>query len=239
MRRVAVYAGTRAAYRNMEIAAKSLVQHTAMDRVIFLIEDDVFPAELPELISCVNVSGQQWFDPDGPNYASQWTYMSMMRLALPDMLAENRVLWLDTDTIVRKDIGALFDIDLCGCYTAMVEEPVRSRDPFEYFNAGVMLMDLNKLRIDKIPEKWIRMINRKAFTAPDQDVINIICQGEILKLPPEWNDAEHITQKTKDPYIKHYAGSLKWTEPEIFRVYENQEWTVKTHDPENDSAENQ
>ena len=43
MRRVAVYMGTRNYYDMMVIAAKSLLSHTRMDRVWFLIEDDEFP----------------------------------------------------------------------------------------------------------------------------------------------------------------------------------------------------
>ena len=228
MRRVVVYAGTRAVYRNMVIAAKSLLAHTRMDRVYFLIEDDAFPEELPDVIKCINVSGQTWFDPDGPNYSTPWTYMSLMRLALPDLLQdERRVLWLDTDTIVEQDISDLFDIDLGDNYVAMVEEPTRSKYPFVYHNAGVMLIDLGVLRADGIHRKWIRLVNTEPLTAMDQDAVNIICQGEILTLPPEWNDAGHITQRTDDPYIKHYGGSLKWVEPEIFGFYEKSQWRVK------------
>jgi len=227
MRRVAVYAGTRAVYRNMVIAAKSLLAHTRMDRVYFLIEDDAFPEELPDVIECINVSGQTWFDPEGPNYSTPWTYMTLMRLALPELFSnERRALWLDTDTIVEKDISELFDIDLDGNYVAMVEEPPRSSYPFIYYNSGVVLMDLEKLR-DGTYKKWIRLVNAVPYTAPDQDMINIFCQGEILTLPPEWNDAGHITQRTDDPYIKHYGGSLKWVEPEIFGFYEKSQWRVK------------
>lgn len=50
MRKVVVYAGTRNVYHNMVVAAKSLLNHTQMDRVWFLIEDDEFPEELPDVI---------------------------------------------------------------------------------------------------------------------------------------------------------------------------------------------
>jgi len=227
MRRVVVYAGTRAVYRNMVIAAKSLLAHTKIHRVYFLIEDDEFQEYLPSVIECINVSGQTWFDPAGPNYSSPWTYMSLMRLAIPELFPnERRALWLDTDTIVEKDIGELFDVDLGDNYVAMVEEPVRSKYPFIYHNSGVVLMDLEKLRDVGVYRKWIRLVNAVQYTAPDQDMINIFCQGEILTLPPEWNDAGHITQSTDDPYIRHYGGSLKWVEPEIFGLYEKSKWRV-------------
>ena len=58
MRRVAVYMGTRNYYPLMVSAAKSLLANTRMDRVWFLIEDDEFPEELPDVIRCKNISGQ-------------------------------------------------------------------------------------------------------------------------------------------------------------------------------------
>lgn len=233
MRRVAVYAGTRNVYGMMAAAAKSLLAHTHMDIVYFLIEDDAFPEPLPSQIGVVNVSRGSWnaktyFDPEGPNYKSQWTWMSLVRLVLPDLLImEKRVLWLDVDTIVEQDIGDLFDRDLAGNCVAMVEEPVRSKYPFTYHNAGVILMDLDKLRADDTWRKWIKLINREPFTAKDQDVINLICQGEILTLGPEWNSAGHITQNAEDPYIRHYAGSLRPSGAAAFARYEKAEWRVK------------
>lgn len=233
MRRVAVYAGTRNVYGMMAAAAKSLLATTHMDMVYFLIEDNDFPEPLPGLIGVVNVSSGSWnaksyFDPEGPNYNSQWTWMSLVRLVLPDLLIrENRALWLDIDTIVEQDIGDLFDRDLAGNCVAMVEEPVRSKYPFTYHNAGVILMDLDKLRADFTWRKWIKLVNREPFTAKDQDVINLICQGEILTLGPEWNCAGHITQNAEDPYIRHYAGSLRPSGAAAFARYEKAEWRVK------------
>lgn len=223
MRKIVVYAGTRNVYHNMTVAAKSLLNHTHVDRVWFLIEDDVFPEELPDVIRCRNMVNQEWFSAYGPNYNTRWSYMSMMRLALPDILPdESRVLWLDIDTIVEKDIAGLFDTDLGGCYVGAVEEPIRSKDPFVYFNAGVMLMDLDKLR-DGMADKLIRMINTKPMRFPDQDVINILCQGEIKPLDPYYNSNQWIVLMD-DPAIVHFAADRRYTERELFQKYDQIEW---------------
>ena len=229
MRRVAVYAGTRNVYPMMVIAAKSLLSHTRIDRVWFLIEDDAFPEELPDVIRCMNISGQEYFPPDGPNYNSPWTYVSLIRLALPDLLKEEtRCIWLDNDTIVMKDIGPLTDIDLEGNYVAMVEEPVRSLYPFKYHNAGVMVMDLEALRGDWIWQKWIRIVNGKEYTAPDQDAVNLICQGEILTVGPEWNHAPGIVGESADPAIRHYCGCQRPIGNDWFEYYRKADWRVMT-----------
>lgn len=229
MRRVAVYAGTRNVYPMMMAAAKSLLAHTQMDRVWFLIEDDEFPEPLPNLIRTENAARYSIFDPNGPNYNSKWTWMTLMRLVVPVILAwEDLVLWLDVDTIVEQDIGDLFDIDMAENYVAMVAEPARSKFPFVYHNAGVMLMDLDRIREDELVKRWIRLIDRDPFTAPDQDVINLICQGEILTLGPEWNSAGAITQDARNPYIRHYAGYLRPLGLPVFEQYRKSEWRVKT-----------
>ena len=235
MKRVAVYAGTRNVYGQMVSAAKSLVKNTRMDRVFFLIEDDALPEEicglqgLPDVIRCINVSGQSFFPEDGPNYDTAWTYMSLMRLAVPRVLPAEieRCLWLDTDTIVEQDIGDLFDIPMGANYVAMVEEPVRSKYPFRYHNAGVMLMNMTAIRMDGIWKKWIRLVNREKMSALDQDAVNLICQGEILTIGPEWNNAGHITQDSANTKIRHYAGCLKPRGERVFREYEKAEWRVK------------
>ena len=223
-KRIAVYAGTRNVYENMTVAAKSLLNHTQMDCVWFFIEDDTFPEQLPEVIRTKNIRGQKWFTEGGPNYNTAWTYMSLIRLALPEILKEeSKCLWLDTDTIVEKDIGELFEKDLTGYYAGMVEEPIRSKYPFRYYNSGVCLMNLDRLR-DGTYMKMIDLVNREAYTAPDQDMINLFCQGEILKLPPEWNMAEHITEHADDPYIRHYAGCLRPRIEQAYNKYMNMDW---------------
>ena len=228
MRRVAAYFGTRDYYPMMVMAAKSLLYHTRMDRVWFLIEDDEFPEALPEVIRTKNISRQEWFPEGGPNYGAHWTYTCLLPLAFPEIFPdENRILRLDDDTVVRKDIGELLDMDLEGNVAAMVEEPVRSLFPFRYFNAGVALMDLERLRETGRYRKMIDLANREQLTAMDQDAINVFCQGEILKLDPRWNDAGHITEYTKDPYIMHYAGTRKKLMAQEYEQYRNMEWRVK------------
>ena len=223
MRRVAVYAGTRNVYHNMAVAARSLLWHTRMDRVIFMIEDDVFPEYLPGVIETWNVRGQTFFHPNGPNFNSHWTYMTLMRLALPELLPEeHRALWLDVDTIVNDDIGALFDLDLGGCPVAAAREPEWSRPGRVYYNAGVLLMDLDALRGD-LCRALIRQVNTVPMDFKDQDAINEVCKGRICTLSPIWN-ASDWTAKPIDPKITHFAADREYTRQPLFKTYERKNW---------------
>lgn len=223
MRRVAVYAGTRNIYHLMAVAAKSLLKHTRVDRVVFLVEDDEFPEWLPPVIELINVSGQTIFKADGPNFSSKWTYMTMMRLALAEILPdESRCLWLDIDTIVNGDISELFEMDLAGNTFAMVEEPGRSQSPWIYYNAGVLLMDLDRMRTG-LSADLIRIVNTRKLRFVDQDVLNLRCQDEILTISPIWNSSLW-TAKAADARIIHYAAEKDYFVRSEWKDYEAMNW---------------
>ena len=225
MNRIVVYAGTRNVYHNMTVAAKSLLRHTQVDRVWFLIEDDTFPETLPDVIRTMNMSGQTWFQ-DGPNTRKRWSYMSMLRLALPEILPEEeRALWLDIDTICNRDITELIETDLQGCYVGMAEEPIRRKTPFRYYNAGVMPMDLEALR-DGMYQEWIDLVNRRELDFPDQDVINLMCQTKIREISPYWNSNRWIVE-VSDPGITHFAADRNYEVQPLWQQYDRAEWRVK------------
>ena len=224
MRKAVVYAGTRNVYGHMVTAAKSLLMHNRdIDQVYFMIEDDSFPEPLPDVIRCINVSGQTWFPPDGANYASKWTYMTLMRLALPEILPdERRVLWLDVDTIVTDDISGLFGTDLDGCYFAAVEEPTRSKRPFVYYNTGVLLSDLDALRDGKY-QRLIRFVNGFRMDFPDQDCVNLCCQKQIKTISPVYNACPWTAQPL-DARIVHYAARHDYENQTLYKQYANMKW---------------
>lgn len=54
--KIAVYTGTRNIYQNMLPSIKSLLIHSDVDKIYLLIEDDIFPYELPPEVECINIS---------------------------------------------------------------------------------------------------------------------------------------------------------------------------------------
>lgn len=226
--RVAVFCGTRNVYDSMETAAKSLMYHTKMDRVYFLIEDDAFPRELPGVIRCINVSGQKWFDPKGKNYRNAWTWMCMIRAAFAKLLPdEKQVLSLDVDVVVNDDISELWDVDLKDYYFAGVPECDKTEKlKTVYCNFGVIMMNLEKIREDGIDEKIIESLNRDKWGCPEQDAFNHFCAGEIYPLASKYNAtrAGHITEKTDEEKISHYAGIKYWKQFKPFKKFAGMSW---------------
>ena len=222
--KVVVYAGTRNVYPQMHTALKSLLINNIIDRVYLLIEDDEFPFPLPKNVYPFNVSKQQFFPEDSPNFNNPWSYMTMLRCALGEMLPEEeeRVLWLDIDTIVDDDISDLFSLDLSGYFYAGAFEPQKSKDVFRYINAGVLLCNLQLLRISKKEYELINFLNAYKLNWLDQDIINILCQGRIRIIGSEYNQ-NNYTLPCYRPKIIHYAAMKEYSGEWAYKKYERME----------------
>ena len=213
----------------MSDSLKSLLCNTPVDKVYFLIEDDEFPFELPEIVQCINVRDQKYFPPDGPNYDNSWTWMCMIRAAYPEMFPKySRVLSLDIDVVVKDDISDLWDYDMTDYYIAGVPEPIRQKksgDPV-YINFGVCMMNLDKLRKDGKQQEIISMLNQKKLDCPEQTAFNTACAGKILALSNEYNVTpySHITGVPNTERVIHYAGQKFWRYYSSVKQFANMKW---------------
>ena len=206
VKRHAAYCGTRAIYDDMETSAKSLIANSDVDVVHFVIEDAAFPRPLPDMIEVHDVSGQTFFDADGPNMKSGYTYMAMMRAALCHVLPRvNKVLSLDADTICERDVSGVWDIPVDGRYFSATPEWHRTANGLMYCNAGVVLYNLKALRDGKADE-CISVLNSRQYTWLEQDVFNYLCQGRIAEMPSEYNSNWWTDKNAPNARIVHFAG---------------------------------
>ncbi|MBR2839875.1 glycosyltransferase family 8 protein [Candidatus Saccharibacteria bacterium] len=130
-----------------------------------------------------------------------------------------KAVYIDSDTILRGDIGELFDTDLGeNVMAAMVDPKVTAIPEFrdyvdnalnvphtEYVNSGVQVMNLKKMRKCKYLSTMIDLIRKfdADLVAPDQDYLNVILKGKILKLDPVWN-AEPVKNLPKNVKLVHF-----------------------------------
>lgn len=221
----AAYCGTREIYDDMEMSAKSLVANGGIDKVHFIIEDSEFPRPLPEIVECHDLSGQTFFKPDGPNMKSKYTYMAMMRIALCKVLDADKVLSLDADTIVRGDLGEIWEWQIDDCYFSACPEWHRSENGLDYCNFGVVFYNLEKMRDGKADE-CIDVLNRKWFPWVEQDVGSYLCQGRIHKMPYTYNACYWTNKDGTRGKITHYAGVPrdKWARRMLPRKYSEMSW---------------
>jgi lipopolysaccharide biosynthesis glycosyltransferase len=142
-----------------------------------------------------------------PSLSKIFNRMIYARLAAPELLDEPRVVYLDTDTLVKADLGELYDWDLRGRPMAAVRDMIalrlsvkspKERRYFEgkvngrsldsYFNSGVLVMDLEQFRRRKLGERAIQIIfENPDLRFPDQDALNLALDGDVLLLPERWN----------------------------------------------------
>lgn len=233
MEKIVVISGNHVVYEDMVMTAKSVLDNSTAEKIFLLAEDDSIPGEtLPGCIEVVNVSGQRYFKPDGPNMESKFTYFAMMRAALalmPELKSYDVVLSLDCDTIALKNIDGIWNLPIDNCYFAASKEMHRTHNGLLYCNTGVALYNLKKLRDGKAQEV-VDVLNARRYTWVEQDVFNYLCQGRIYDMPSEYN-VNDWTRPCYECYIRHFAGipSSEWHQrPEAF-TYRTKTWAECLH----------
>lgn len=154
---------------------------------------------------------------------------------LPDL---DRVLYLDADLIVRRTLDGLWGTDLGGAPVGAVTDPwmatiapMRGEFPQGYFNAGVLLIDLERWRDERVPQRFVEDIRRRQRAGEDpishcsdQTPLNEVLRGLWRPLSPRWNfttyhtprlaeelalAADTLAELAADPAIVHFLGSHK------------------------------
>jgi len=230
--KAAVYAGTRNVYEDMIPSMKSLLIHSDVDKIYFLIEDDKFPYELPPEVECINVSNQKWFNNDGPNINNRCSYMVLLRVAFSKLFPElDRILTIDNDTIVRENISNLWDINLENYYIAGCAEPKKTNNSFLYINMGLAMINLKKIREDCVDDKMIQALNEHYFIEAEQSCINLFCKDHILEISSEYNDNNYTKKNNSKQKIVHYAQVKNWRTLPLVLKYKNA--PIKRNIPDN------
>ena len=117
------------------------------------------------------------------------------RLLAPQLLPEHirRVLYLDPDILVINPLRPLWELDLCGqlfaaaAHTGKTElansvNRIRLKTDHDYYNSGVLLMDLESGRKEIVIDDLFRYVaeHENELLFPDQDVLNALYGKHIL-----------------------------------------------------------
>ncbi|WP_028310363.1 glycosyltransferase family 8 protein [Derxia gummosa] len=96
---------------------------------------------------------------------------------------------------------------------------------FQAFNAGVVVLNLARMRADDFARHYVPLIERYGMN--DQDALNVYARGERVHLGIEWN-AVPSQDVTDDARILHYAGPVKpWNELSITRGREFNDYKAR------------
>ena len=221
-------------YRYLIVDLYSLLECTKNVKKIYLLLETDNIDEVPFLRKLINKYSVEFvlinFNNIFDNLVSKgninrdtiYSNFCFARLALPLLVEEDKVLYIDTDAIVIKDISRIWDIDISNYYVAGCRDYGILRDnTYErlgingsYVNSGFILMNLKKIREDQIVDKWFDVVNSRELKYPDQDALNLVCQYRELYIPSMYNYARNVTKEVMcKEYIKvfHYAGpKVQW-----------------------------
>lgn len=116
---------------------------------------------------------------------------------LPEILPVDRVIVLDCDVIVLDDLAGIYDqpfppdIRLAACSDLITQRRLTERgfDAEHYFNAGVLVFDLKKLREERFFPRVLEVSPAvlQTIRCPEQDLMNLYFRGEYLQLDSRWN----------------------------------------------------
>ena len=157
------------------------------------------------------------------NYFSNTTYF---RLFIPGLYPQyDKVLYIDSDTVILTDIAELYNeevgdnlivavpdgvIQSIEILQEYVEKVVGVIDYNNYFNAGILLMNLEELRKYKLQEKFLYLLDKIKFeVAQDQDYLNRLCKGRVKLLDDSWNRMPIMGVSDKKVKIIHYNLGFK------------------------------
>ncbi len=188
----------------------------------------------------------------GKGYVSMHSWL---RIFTPYVLKDyDKIIYLDSDMIVHHDVAELFAYDVsdsylaatrdlrviaCGYYIPRrqkyVEDEVKLQNRNDYFQAGVIVMNLNRFRERFTIEELLTICTSKTWELLDQDMLNSILNNEITYIDQRWDVVADWNDRCKpwidslphemnvefnkayaDPWIVHYGGPYKpWSNPDI------------------------
>lgn len=150
-------------------------------------------------------------------------YANYYRLFLTELLPQEvkKVIYLDCDLLVLTDVMPLWEMNekeinrysLWAVSEGTSEPKAQAlgiENPENYFNSGVMLINLQKWREENLLDKFMSFVQSypEKIELWDQDVLNAVCKDYGL-LPSAWNTKSCQNIKKKKIYILHYTGIHK------------------------------
>ncbi len=167
-----------------------------------------------------------------------FTMIPLYKFDIPEIFPDKqKILYLDADTLVLKDLAALYHTDIKGKYAAVVRDAVSYlmggyENPIpngkNHFSSATMLLNLDKIRKDNLKNEFIKFNTEDKRRFMD-NAFNEIFAEEVIYVSPSYNfeniqNAVYPLQKVSDfhhlslseyidvllsPHILHFIGYTK------------------------------
>ena len=126
------------------------------------------------------------------------SFVTYYRILLASIVEEDRILYLDVDTICASSLQEFVSLDIENYYIAGVKaagyhidsekicERLKIKSINKYINAGVLLMNLKLIREDRLEKTFIELLGNN-YSSQDQDILNVACYNKIKCLDLKFN----------------------------------------------------
>lgn len=226
-----LYAGNEGVFDGLLISALSTVKHTKEEVTVYLLTMDLTqqnPAFRPlteqhrtfleRIYTAVNPASRVVLLDVGmhykatmlhsPNAQTGYTPYCFLRL-YADMLPEipEKVLYLDTDTVINGSLSPLFHLNITDYELAAVLDYYgKWFMGYHYINSGVMLLNMAEIRKTGLFRNTVARCAEKRIFLPDQTALNRLVKRKYL-LPGKYNEQKHFNE---DTVIQHFTKTILW-----------------------------
>lgn len=145
------------------------------------------------------------------------------RIFIPSLFPKfKKALYLDADIVVVDDISKLYFEELGeNLLGAITDDVVNANESFKqyaisvlgikpenYFNSGILVMNLEKFREENVESKFVHLLSKYNFDtiAPDQDYLNYLCRGKVKYIHKGWDKMPFTGEDIsgEDLHLIHY-----------------------------------
>ena len=154
-------------------------------------------------------------------YCTPYTLLRLLADLVPEI--PDKILYLDVDMMAGDDISKLYNIDISDYEYAAVKEKYGSVLLYpDYINAGMLLLNMKKIKETGLLEKARDLIKTKKMLFADQDAIYKATTKKLI-LPRIYNEQSKFNRK--GTVICHFCKRLLWTPYPHTENYK--QWNIK------------
>jgi lipopolysaccharide biosynthesis glycosyltransferase len=202
----------------LAVTVRSALTNIKSNRKIalFIIDGGISQANKLKIIKSLNSEkiDISWLQPDNTLFedlviSRHLTVTTYYRFSIPELLPQNfdKAIYLDSDMVVTGDLEELWTIDVGDNYVLAVQDDhqlyISNSDAlkayeklgipldYKYFNAGLLVINLERWRSENIGKKLIESMKIEHLSN-DQDALNAVFAGKWQELHPKWNQMPRI-----------------------------------------------
>lgn len=175
------------------------------------------------------------------------------RLFIEKKIKEDKVLYLDCDTIINDSLFQLWNTDMGNSYIAGVLDLIAPQlksgiglSPHDlYINAGVLLINLKEWKKQNLEDSFVSYIKKKNGIIPchDQGILNHVCKNHIKVIDCKYNTMTPLFYFSSSKIKKMFSLPQYYSDEEIKEAtskptiihftagWEVRVWNINSHHP--------